>query len=63
MNRSENKQCILIVDDDTALRDLVSGYLASSGYQVVEAGDGTAMQAMLSKYAVDLLVLDLMSCS
>ena len=60
MNRSENKQCILIVDDDTALRDLVSGYLGSSGYQVVEAGDGTAMRALLSEYAVDLLVLDLM---
>ncbi|MEI6333912.1 MAG: response regulator [Methylococcaceae bacterium] len=60
MNRSEDKQCILIVDDDTALRDLVSGYLGSSGYQIVEAGDGMAMRAMLSEHAVDLLVLDLM---
>jgi len=60
MNRSEHKQCILIVDDDTALRDLVSGYLGSSGYQVVEAGDGVVMRAMLSDHAVDLLVLDLM---
>ena len=60
MNRSEDKQCILIVDDDTALRDLVSGYLGSSGYQVVEAGDGAVMRAMLSEHAIDLLVLDLM---
>ncbi len=60
MNRSEDKQCILIVDDDTALRDLVSGYLSSSGYMVVEAGDGSAMRVILSEYAVDLLVLDLM---
>jgi DNA-binding response OmpR family regulator len=60
MNRSEDKQCILIVDDDTALRDLVSGYLGSSGYQVVEAGDGEVMREMLSDHAIDLLVLDLM---
>ncbi|MEQ1527998.1 MAG: response regulator [Methylococcales bacterium] len=60
MNRSEDKQCILIVDDDTALRDLVSGYLGSSGYLVVEAGDGATMRAVLSEHAVDLLVLDLM---
>ena len=60
MNRSEDKQCILIVDDDTALRDLVSGYLGSSGYLVVEAGDGAAMRAVLSEHAVDLLILDLM---
>lgn len=39
MNRSEDKQRILIVDDDTVLRDLVSSYLGSSGYQIVEAGD------------------------
>ncbi|MEY3288131.1 MAG: hypothetical protein RLZZ419_373 [Pseudomonadota bacterium] len=60
MNRSEDKQCILIVDDDAALRDLVSGYLGSSGYLVVEAGDGAAMRAVLSEHAVDLLILDLM---
>jgi len=60
MNKSEDKQCILIVDDDTALRELVSGYLGSSGYLVVEAGDGTAMRTVLSEHAVDLLVLDLM---
>ena len=60
MNRSEYKQCILIVDDDAALRDLVSGYLGSSGYLVVEADDGAAMRAVLSEHAVDLLILDLM---
>jgi DNA-binding response OmpR family regulator len=60
MNRSEDKQCILIVDDDAALRDLVSSYLGSSGYLVVEAGDGAAMRAVLSEHAVDLLILDLM---
>ena len=60
MNRSEDKQCILIVDDDAALRDLVSGYLGSSGYLVVEAGDGAALRAVLSEHAVDLLILDLM---
>lgn len=60
MNRLDDKQCILVVDDDTALRELVADYLGSSGYSVEVAGDGVAMRAVLSKHTVDLVVLDLM---
>lgn len=60
MNRLDDKQRILVVDDDTALRELVADYLGSSGYGVEVAGDGVAMRAVLSEHTVDLVVLDLM---
>ncbi len=60
MNRSVDKQRILIVDDDTALRDLVASYLGGSGYRVDEADNGVAMRAVLHEHTVDLVVLDLM---
>jgi DNA-binding response OmpR family regulator len=60
MNKSEDTQRILVVDDDVALRDLVTDYLASSGYRVEAAGDGETMRSVLRNHDVDLLVLDLM---
>jgi len=60
MNKPKDKQRILIVDDDTALRDLVASYLSASGYLVDEAGDGAAMRVVLGEHTVDLVVLDLM---
>jgi DNA-binding response OmpR family regulator len=60
MNKSEDTQRILVVDDDVALRDLVTDYLASSGYRVETAGDGETMRNVLRTLDVDLLVLDLM---
>lgn len=52
--------CILIVDDDPALRELLTGYLASNGFAVRAVGDGTAMRAALSGGFPDAIVLDLM---
>lgn len=60
MNRPDDKQRILIVDDDIALRDLVVHYLSASGYLMSEAGDGDTMRTLLSEHSVDLVVLDLM---
>lgn len=53
-------QCILIVDDDEALRELVVNYLETSGYTLVSAGDGAEMRAQLQAHRIDLIVLDLM---
>lgn len=53
-------QRILVVDDDAALRELVTTYLAASGYRVEGVGDGPAMRARLARQGVDLVVLDLM---
>lgn len=51
---------ILVVDDDTDLRELLGDYLAKNDYQVSLAADGVAMQAILSQESIDLIVLDLM---
>jgi two-component system, OmpR family, phosphate regulon response regulator OmpR len=56
----EHQQRILIVEDDTELRDLVVDYLARSGYQLEVAGDGASMRAVLNAQTIDLIVLDLM---
>jgi two-component system, OmpR family, phosphate regulon response regulator OmpR len=51
---------ILVVDDDPGLRDLLSGYLGRSGYEVVTCADGAAMWSNLERGKFDLVVLDLM---
>lgn len=60
MNKALDKQHILIVDDDSALRELVADYLSMSGFLVHAAGDGQAMRSVLHEYKVDLVVMDLM---
>ncbi|HUN93414.1 MAG TPA: response regulator transcription factor [Burkholderiaceae bacterium] len=54
------KQRILIVDDDSALRDLLSEYLAGAGYDVVAVADGAAMERERVHGHFDLIILDLM---
>lgn len=51
---------LLVVDDDTELRNLLGDYLRKNGYQVSLAEDGAAMQRQLASHAIDLIVLDLM---
>ena len=51
---------ILVVDDDAELRELLSGYLAGFGMQVIAVGDGKAMRRVLAAEAIDMVVLDLM---
>ncbi|MDB5457939.1 MAG: DNA-binding response regulator, partial [Caulobacter sp.] len=51
---------ILVVDDDTQLREQVAGYLIEHGYQVHAAADAAAMEAVLSAAPIDLIVLDVM---
>lgn len=51
---------ILVVDDDRELREQISAYLIDQGYAVFEAGDARELDAALSRYVVDLIVLDVM---
>ena len=51
---------ILVVDDESPIRDLVRDVLELDGHDVVEAADGpTALEAVAEK-SPDLLVLDIM---
>src|SRR5512141_3042999 len=51
---------ILIVDDDTAIRNLLSKYLTKNGLRVTAVADGRAMWQALGAGRFDLIVLDLM---
>jgi len=50
---------ILVIDDDTLMRDLIRIYLEQDGFEVVEAGDG---QDGLSRYRqrpADVVIVDI----
>jgi len=50
---------ILVVDDQTDLRQLTADLLSCNGYDVVEASHGREAIAKLSEHSPDLVVLDL----
>jgi two-component system phosphate regulon response regulator OmpR len=51
---------ILVVDDDSKLRDLLTSYLDTNGFSVSSASGGPAMWAALAQTPADAIVLDLM---
>jgi two-component system OmpR family response regulator len=57
---TELRKRVLLVDDDTELRQQMARYLAGFEFEVLQAGDANAMERYLAAGAVDLLILDLM---
>ena len=53
-------QRILVVDDEPPLVELVRGYLAREGFDVVTAGDGPTAVQMVRDESPDVVVLDVM---
>ena len=51
---------ILVVDDQQEICDVVQEYLASEGYRVSAAHDGSGMRRVMSQSPIDLVILDLM---
>lgn len=51
---------ILVVDDDTRIRDLLRRYLTQEGFDVLLAEDGKALTRIMMRETADLIVLDLM---
>ncbi len=51
---------ILIVDDDTEIRSLLTRYLEKNGLRATAVADGRAMWQALERGSFDLVVLDLM---
>ncbi|MDP3652803.1 MAG: two-component system response regulator OmpR [Rhodoferax sp.] len=51
---------ILVVDDDTRIRDLLRRYLSQEGFDVVLAEDGKSLTRVMQRDTADLIVLDLM---
>lgn len=51
---------ILLVDDDSDIRELMRLYIAAEGLEVIEAGNGKEAIEMLKNGSVNLVVLDIM---
>ncbi|MDH3756654.1 MAG: response regulator [Gammaproteobacteria bacterium] len=51
---------LLVVDDDSETRELLSLYLGQQGFDVAVVEDGEAMDAWLADNVTDLVILDLM---
>jgi two-component system, OmpR family, response regulator len=51
---------ILVVDDDQEIRELLTDFLKRRGMRISSARDSIEMQEVLSKSAVDLVILDVM---
>ena len=51
---------ILVLDDDARIRDLLRRYLSQEGFDVLLAEDGRALDRILQRETIDLVVLDLM---
>ncbi|HYN59932.1 MAG TPA: response regulator, partial [Rubrivivax sp.] len=51
---------VVIVDDDARIRDLLRRYLTQEGFDVLLAEDAKALNRLLTRETVDLIVLDLM---
>jgi len=50
---------VLVVDDDSAVREVTAAMLEAQGYQVIEAGSGGAALEVLDRHeAIDLLLVD-----
>src|SRR5258708_6173083 len=60
MARMQQRQKILVVDDDLRLRDLLKRYLTEQGFAVDTVQDAAAMERQQGRMRYDLMVLDLM---
>jgi DNA-binding response OmpR family regulator len=50
--------CVLIVEDDAAVRDMLAEYLGSHGYEIQQADDGSAMRVEIERHLPDVVLLD-----
>lgn len=56
----KNHLCVLVVDDNEDIRDLVSRLLTAEGYRSLVAGDGVEMFQIMAEMRPDLILLDVM---
>src|ERR1700737_3529243 len=50
----------LVVDDEPRIRNMLRRYLVEEGLKVSDAADGAGMRTVLTREAIDLVLLDLM---
>lgn len=54
-----SKRCILVVEDDSAIRRGVVDALTFAGYGTLQSGDGTEAERLATSATLDLILLDL----
>ena len=59
MNMETRNKCVLIVDDDAAVRQSISKVLKGAGYAVAAASDGEEAVVQFVPGQIDLVLLDL----
>ncbi|NNC78809.1 MAG: response regulator transcription factor [Acidimicrobiales bacterium] len=57
---STDADCVLVVDDEPMVREVLAQYLANDGFTVLEAGDGEEAIALITEHNPDMVLLDLM---
>ncbi len=57
---TSNGQIVLIIDDDSTLREMYEEYLKASDYQVVSAQDGEEGLEKAAQFKPAIILLDLM---
>jgi len=58
VNDATTQPHVLVVDDDTRLRDLLRQYLAKNGYRVTTASNAAEARQRMTSLEFDLVVLD-----
>ena len=58
MKNAEGR-CLLIVDDDAMLRDVIAGHFEDSGLRILQAGDGRQAYQLATSEGVDVVVSDI----
>jgi DNA-binding response OmpR family regulator len=57
---SERRGCVLVVDDEPGIIDILTTNLAAEGFEVIGAADGLEGLELARQRAPDLIVLDIM---
>jgi CheY-like chemotaxis protein len=56
---SFSRKTVLVVDDDTGFRELITSILCKAGYQVDKAADGSEAITVARNRQIDLLITDI----
>jgi two-component system KDP operon response regulator KdpE len=59
VSMSPDTQCILIVEDESAIRNILRANLVGEGYRVIEAGTGAEADVQARSQRPDLVLVDL----
>jgi len=57
---SDKRPHILLVDDESSIREPLAAYLSKNGFRTTQADNAETARAHLNAYAIDLVVLDIM---